>query len=104
MKLRISKVIVTAAMLVVFSGASSLVAAQNANANRKPTVKGEMKKSGKEVSNAGKGLGRNVKHGHVVRGTKHFGKHVGRAAKHFGKGSKTAAKKTGAAVKNTAKP
>jgi len=103
MKLRMAKIILAAGALAFFTCASPVATAQT-NANRKPTVKGEMKQSGKEVANAGKGLGQNVKHGRVARGGKHFGKHVGRAAKHFGKGSKAAAKKTGKAVKNAAKP
>ena len=99
----ITKLFLVAALLVSVFG-PSFANAQSTNANRKPTVKGEMKQSGKELGNAGKGLGTNVKHGRVVRGGKHFGRHVGRSAKHFGKGSKAAAKKTGGAVKNAAKP
>ena len=52
------------------------------------TATGEIKKSGSEVSNAAKGMGRNVKHGRVVRGGKHFGKHIGKAGKHFGRSTK----------------
>ena len=57
------------------------------------TSKGEIKKSGSEVKQAGTSLGRNVKHGRVVRGGKHFGKHMGRAGKHFGRSTKKAVKK-----------
>ena len=104
MILRIMKILLTVATLVVLVDGSRFAMAQNTNANRKPTVKGEMKESGKEAKEAGKSLGHNVKRGRVVRGGKHFGKHVARAGKHFGKGSKAAAKKTGSAVKNAAKP
>lgn len=104
MKLRITKIILTTAALIIFAGGSSLAAAQTTNANRKPTVKGEMKQSGKEAGEAGKSLGRNVKHGRIVRGGKHFGKHMYRSGKHFGKGTGVAAKKTGKVVKNAAKP
>ncbi|HEY3137264.1 MAG TPA: hypothetical protein VGL29_14645 [Blastocatellia bacterium] len=96
--------IVSAAAVVLLTIGPSLATTQSKNANRKPTVKGEMKETGKEVKNAGKGLGQNVKHGRVVRGAKHFGKHTGRAGKHLGKGSKAGVKKTGGAVKNATKP
>jgi hypothetical protein len=56
------------------------------------TAKGEVKQSGTEVGRAGQSMGRNVKHGRVLRGGKHFGKHMGRAGKHFGKGTKKAVK------------
>src|ERR1041384_2384166 len=72
--------------------------------NQNATVKGQMKQSGKEVKNAGQGLGENVKHGRVARGGKHIGTHMYRGGKHFGKGSGMAVKKTGKAVKNAAKP
>ena len=52
------------------------------------TSKGEIKKSGSEVKQGSKSLGKNVKHGRVVRGGKQFGKHMGRAGKHFGRSSK----------------
>lgn len=57
------------------------------------TSKGEIKKSGSEAKQAGKSLGRNVKHGRVVRGGKHFGKHMGRSGKHFGRSTKKFFKK-----------
>ena len=66
-----------------------IVTAQNSNSS----ATGEMKQSGSEVGNAGKSMGRNVRHGRVVRGGKHFGKHIGRAGKHFGKGTKRGTKK-----------
>ncbi len=56
------------------------------------SAKGQMKESGAEVGRAGRSMGRNVKHGRVVRGGKHFGKHIGRAGKHFGRGTKKAVK------------
>ena len=54
---------------------------------------GEMKKSGTEAKTAGKSLGKNVKHGRVVRGGKEFGKHVGSSGKHVGKGVAKGVKK-----------
>ena len=57
------------------------------------TSKGEIKKSGGEAKQAGKSLGKNMKHGRVVRGGKHFGKHMGRSAKHFGRSTKKFFKK-----------
>jgi type IV secretory pathway VirB6-like protein len=54
---------------------------------------GQMKSGTKEVGKAGKSMGQNVKHGRVVKGSKHFGKHIGKAGKHFGKGTKRAVKK-----------
>jgi hypothetical protein len=62
-------------------------------ATAQTTSKGEIKKSGSEVKQAGTSLGHNVKHGRVVRGGKHFGKHVGSAGKHFGRSTKKAFKK-----------
>ena len=47
--------------------------------------KGEIKKSGSEAKEAGKGFGKNVKHGRLVKGSKHLGKHMGKSGKHFGK-------------------
>jgi hypothetical protein len=64
-----------------------VIAQQNDN-----TAKGQVKQSGTEVGRAGKSMGRNVKHGRVLRGGKHFGKHMGRAGKHFGRGTKKAVK------------
>lgn len=63
------------------------IAQQNNN-----TSTGQMKESGSEAKKAGKSMGRNMKHGRVVRGGKHFGKHMGRAGKHFGRGTKKAIK------------
>lgn len=63
------------------------IAQQNNN-----TSTGQMKQSGTEVGRAGKSMGRNVRHGRILRGGKHFGKHMGRAGKHFGRGTKKAVK------------
>lgn len=63
------------------------IAQQNNN-----TSTGQMKESGTEVGRAGQSMGRNVKHGRILRGGKHFGKHMGRAGKHFGRGTKKAVK------------
>ena len=95
---------ILAAVFILLTMAPQQIIAQDATTNRNATVKGQMKQSGKEVRNAGAGLGTNVRHGRVVRGGKHFGKHMYRAGKHFGKGSGMAAKKTGRAVKNATKP
>jgi hypothetical protein len=62
--------------------------AQNNN-----TSTGQMKQSGSEVKRAGKSMARNVRHGRILRGGKHFGKHIGRAGKHFGRGTKKAVKR-----------
>ena len=64
------------------------IAQQNNNSSS-----GQMKESGSEVRKAGKGMARNVKHGRIVRGGKHFGKHMGSAGRHFGRGTKKAVKK-----------
>jgi hypothetical protein len=74
--------------LVVSVGVSPAIAQDNSN-----TAKGEIKKSGAETKEAGKSLGKNVKHGRVVRGGKYFGKHMGRAGKHFGRSTKKVFKK-----------
>jgi hypothetical protein len=65
--------------------------AQQTNTN---SSTGQMKASGSEVGKAGKSMGRNVRHGRILRGGKYFGKHMGRAAKHFGRGTKKAVKRT----------
>jgi hypothetical protein len=88
MKLKVMKFLLMAAMalslvLMPLYG----IAQQNNN-----TAKGQVKQSGTEVGRAGKSMGRNVKHGRVLRGGKHFGKHMGRAGKHFGRGTKKAVK------------
>lgn len=65
------------------------VAAQD----KQNTSTGEIKKSGSETKKAGKSLGKNMKQGRVVRGSKSFGKHMGRAGKHFGRSTKKFFKK-----------
>jgi hypothetical protein len=77
-------------LAALFLFTSAVVFAQNSNSNN---AGGEMKSSGKEVKRAGKSMGRHVKHGRVVKGSKHFGKHMGKAGKHVGKGTKKAIKK-----------
>ena len=52
------------------------------------TAGGQMKESGSEVKKAGTSMGRNVRHGRILRGGKYFGKHMGHAGKHFGRGTK----------------
>ncbi len=83
-----------AATLVLISAVATSVSAlpfsgfaQNSNSST-----GQMKESGSEVAKAGKSMGRNVRHGRIVRGGKHFGKHMGRAGRHFGRGTKKAIK------------
>lgn len=63
------------------------IAQQNNNSST-----GQMKESGSEVRKAGQSMRRNVRHGRILRGGKHFGKHMGRAGKHFGRGTKKAVK------------
>ena len=92
MKLRITKVILTTAAVIIFAVAAPPAFAQQ-DAPGKPTAKGQMKESGKEVGKAGKSLGHNVKRGRVVRGGKRFGKHIGHAGRHIGRGTKHAVKK-----------
>jgi hypothetical protein len=94
MKLRITKVIVTTAVMIVFTLAAPNAFAQQ-DVKGKPTASGQMKEGGKEVGKAGKSLGRNVRRGRIVRGGKHFGKHMGHAGRHVGRGTKRAVKKAG---------
>jgi hypothetical protein len=91
MKLRITQVILTTAAMVLFAVAAPMAFAQQ-DTQGKPTAKGQMKESGKEVGRAGKSLGHNVKHGRVLRGGKRFGKHIGYAGRHAGRGTKHAVK------------
>ena len=88
MKRRVMKFSMVAVLAVSFALTSAAVLGQNSN-----TAGGEMKQTGKETKEAGKSMGRHVKHGRVVKGSKHFGKHIGKAGKHFGKGTKKAVKK-----------
>ena len=92
MKLRMTQMILTTAAVIIFALAPPLAFAQQ-DTQGKPTAKGQMKESGKEVGKAGKSLGRNVKHGRIVRGGKHFGKHMGYAGRHVGRGTKHAVKR-----------
>jgi hypothetical protein len=92
------------AVFILLTSSPRPAIAQDVPSNRNATVKGQMKESGKEVRNAGEGLGTNVRHGRVLSGGKHFGKHMYRAGKHFGKGSGLAARRTGRVVKNAVKP
>jgi hypothetical protein len=88
MRLTVGKFSMTLFFGFLFAVSSIAVFAQNSN-----TATGEMKQTKKEGAEAGKSLGRNVKHGRVVKGSKHFGRHIGKAGKHFGKGTKKAVKK-----------
>ena len=85
-KLIIVSMVVAIALSLALSPLCA-IAQQNSN-----TSSGQMKNGGREVGRAGRSMGRNVKHGRLVRGGKHFGKHMGRAGKHFGRGTKNAAK------------
>jgi len=85
-KLTIVSMIVALALSLALSPRRA-IAQQNSN-----TASGHMKNSGREVRRAGRSMGRNVKHGRLVRGGKHFGQHMGRAGKHFGRGTKKAVK------------
>lgn len=91
MKLRITKVILTTAAVIIFAVAAPPAFAQQ-DTQGKPTAKGQMKESGKEVGKAGKSLGHNVKRGRILRGGKRFGKHIGYAGRHVGRGTKHAVK------------
>ncbi len=79
---------VTQFFMIVAVTMSIAVAVPPTNAQNNNTATGEIKASGSEASNAAKGMGRNLKHGRVVRGGKHFGKHIGRSGKHFGRSTK----------------
>lgn len=83
-----TKVSMAALMAISLAVMPAQSLAQNSN-----TAGGQMKESGSEVGKAGKSMGRNVRHGRIVRGGKHFGKHMGRAGKHFGRGTKKAIKR-----------
>ena len=89
---RIREVIagVVLAIMIVQVGSASALQDMKQGA---PTAKGQYKESGKEVGKAGASLGRNIRHGRVARGGKHFGKHMGHAGRHFGRGTKRVAKR-----------
>ena len=91
MKLKITQAILTTAAVMILALAAPQAFAQQ-DTQGKPTAKGQMKESGKEVGRAGKSLGHNVKHGRVLRGGKRFGKHIGYAGRHVGRGTKHAVK------------
>ena len=92
MKIMIKQMILTTAAVVIFAVAAPPAFAQQ-DTPGKPTAKGQMKESGKEVGKAGKSLGGNVKRGRVLRGGKRFGKHIGYAGRHVARGTKHAVKK-----------
>jgi hypothetical protein len=88
MKRKVMRLLTVASLgLTLLFTLAPVNAQENAN-----TSKGEIKESGREVKRAGTSMGRNMKHGRVVRAGKRFGKHVGRAGKHFGRGTKKAIK------------
>ena len=89
MKLVMRHVLIAVSLGLVLSFGVLPAAAQD-NQN---TSTGEIKKSGSETKQAGKSLGKNMKQGRVVRGSKSFGKHMGRAGKHFGRSTKKVFKK-----------
>lgn len=84
------KQVLMAASLGLVMSLGVLPASAQDNQN---TSTGEIKKSGGETKEAGKSLGKNMKQGRVVRGSKSFGKHMGRAGKHFGRSTKKFFKK-----------
>jgi len=88
MKRTTSNFLITFAIALSFALIPLTGFAQNSN-----SPSGQMKQSGSEVGKAGKSMGRNVRHGRVLRGGKHFGKHMGRSGKHFGRGTKKFVKK-----------
>jgi hypothetical protein len=92
MNLRLRRMILTTATVIVFAVAAPLAFAQQ-DTQGKPTASGQMKQAGKEVGKGGKSLGNNVKHGRIVRGGKRFGKHTAYAGRHIGRGTKHAVKK-----------
>lgn len=91
MKLRITRVILTTAAMILFAIAAPMAFAQQ-DTQGKPTAKGQMKESGKEAGKAGKTLGHNFKRGRILRGGKRFGKHIGYSGRHVGRGTKHAVK------------
>lgn len=89
MKLRMRQILIAVSLGLILSlGVLPVLAQDNQN-----TSTGEIKKSGSETKEAGKSLGKNMKQGRVVRGSKSFGKHMGRAGKHFGRSTKKFFKK-----------
>jgi hypothetical protein len=90
MNIKQKLIMVSMVVAIAFSLALSPLCAIAQQKSESPS--GHMKNGGREVGRAGRSMGRNVKHGRLVRGGKHFGKHMGRAGKHFGRGTKKAAK------------
>jgi len=89
MKLGMKRALIAISVGLVMSIGVVPAAAQD----NQTTSTGEIKKSGSETKQAGKSLGKNMKQGRVVRGSKSFGKHMGRAGKHFGRSTKKVFKK-----------
>ncbi len=89
MKFKVKQVFVAVSLGLVLSLGALPVRAQE----NQTTTTGEIKKSGGETKAAGKSLGKNMRQGRVVRGSKSFGKHMGRAGKHFGRSTKKFFKK-----------
>ena len=89
MKFGMKQVLIAVSLGLVLSVGVLPVSAQD----NQTTSTGEIKKSGSETKQAGKSLGKNMKQGRVVRGSKSFGKHMGRAGKHFGRSTKKVFKK-----------
>ena len=96
MQLRITKVLLTAAAVIIFAVSGPPAFCQQ-DTKGKPTTKGQMKEAGRETARAGKSLGHHFRRGHIRRGGRRFGKHIGHAGRHLGRGTKHA-------VKTAAKP
>jgi hypothetical protein len=92
MSLRITRVMLTIAAMILFTLATPNGFAQE-HPKDKDTASGQMKEGGKETGRAGKSLGHNLKHGRVLHGGKRFGQHMGRAGKHVGRGTKRGVKR-----------
>ncbi len=94
MKFGMKEVLIAVSLGLVLSlGVLPVTAQDNQTQDNQTTSTGEIKKSGSETKQAGKSLGKNMKEGRVVRGSKSFGKHMGRAGKHFGRSTKKVFKK-----------
>jgi len=91
MKLRIRRIILTTAAVIILALAAPVGFAQH-DTQGKPTAKGQMKEGGKQAGKAGKSLGHNIKRGRILRGGKRFGKRIGFAGRHIGRGTKRAVK------------
>ena len=82
MKLKITRMLLATALVIIFAAAPPVFAQQDTQG--KPSVEGQINQSGKEAGKAGTTLGHEVKRGRVVRGGKRFGKHIGYAGRHVG--------------------